>query len=86
MQNKLEYYVNNNAISCSLECILEEYKPVSKKEVLFLGTQLRNAQFWWIVLLWAVLWTKLQISYNHENKDWYINFAFSVVFEIHKYS
>lgn len=46
MQNKLEYYVNNNAISCSLECILEDYKPVSKKEVLYLGTQLRIAQFW----------------------------------------
>lgn len=45
MQNKLEYYVNNNAISCSLECILEDYKPVSKKEVLYLGTQLRIAQF-----------------------------------------
>lgn len=47
MLNKLEYYVNNNIISCSLEYILEEYKPIRKKEVLFLVTQLRIAQFQW---------------------------------------
>lgn len=43
MLNKLEYYVNNSIISCSLEYIFEEYKLIREEEVLVLVTQLRIA-------------------------------------------
>lgn len=45
MLNKLEYYVNSNVIPCSVGCILEELKPITKKDVLFIVTWLRMTVF-----------------------------------------